>query len=80
MVLDPRDTEGPGDSGPMTVEIPGKTALLLVTIARDIGVHTPGEVIQQALGLMQLVRQAKQRGQRVILRDPSSGSEIDLAL
>jgi hypothetical protein len=81
MVLDPK-TASPGgaDPGPTTIEIPGKTALLLVRIAQEIGATTPGEVVGQALGLMETVRQAKARGQRIILRDSSSGREIDLAI
>lgn len=70
----------PGDPGPTTIEIPGKTALLLVSLAQEIGAKTPGEVVMQALGLMQTIRQAKARGQRIVLRDPTTGHEADLAL
>jgi hypothetical protein len=81
MVLDPKAAmPGGADPGPTTIEIPGKTALLLVRIAQEIGATTPGEVIGHALGLMETVRQAKVRGQRIILRDPTTGREIDLAL
>ena len=44
-----------------------------------IGARTPGEVVAQALGIMETVRQAKARGQRIILRD-ASGHEVDLAI
>jgi len=64
----------------MAVEVPGKTAMLLVSLAQEIGAKTPGEVIGQALGLLQLVRQAKARGQRILVRDPATGRDIDLAL
>jgi hypothetical protein len=80
MVLDPKDLHGGADPGPTTIEIPGKTALLLVRLAQEIGATTPGEVVGHALGLMETVRQAKNRGQRIILRDPATGHEIDLAL
>jgi hypothetical protein len=81
MALDPKDAiPGGADPGPTTIEIPGKTALLLVRIAQQIGARTPGEVVGHALGLMETVRQAKDRGQRIILRDPDTGHEIDLAL
>ncbi len=63
----------------MAIEIPGKTALLLVALAQEISAKTPGEVIGQALGLMQLVRQARARGQRILIRD-ATGHEVDLAL
>lgn len=79
MVLDPKD-QPHGDPGPIQVEIPGKTALLLISLAKEIGAKTPGEVVAQALGVLQTVRQAKQRGQRIVLRDPASDHEIDLAL
>jgi hypothetical protein len=69
-----------GDPGPTSIEIPGKTAMLLVSLAQEIGAKTPGEVVMHALGLMQTIRQAKARGQRIILRDPATGREVDLAL
>ena len=80
MALDPKAAQPVGDAGPMTIEIPGKTGMLLVSLATEIGAKTPGEVVAQALGLMQTIRQAAGRGQRVILRDPETGREIDLAL
>lgn len=79
MSFDPRG-QGPGDPGPVAVEIPGKTAMLLVSLAQEIGAKTPGEVVGQALGLLQMVRQAKARGQRILVRDPETGREIDLGL
>ena len=70
----------PADPGPMTIEIPGKTAMLLVSLAEDLGAKTPGEVVLQALGLLQTLRVASKGGKRVILRDPQTGRETDLAL
>ena len=64
----------------MTIEIPGKTAMLLVALAEDLGAKTPGEVVLQALGLLQTLRVASKGGKRVILRDPQTGRETDLAL
>ena len=81
MVFDPKDDLGPGDpGGPMHIEIPGKTAMLLIQLAQEVGADTPGQVVAQALGLMQTIRRAKEQGQRIILRDPQTGREIDLAL
>ena len=68
------------DSGPIQIEIPGKTGLLLVTLAQQLGAKTPGEVVSHALGLLQTIRQAKARGARVVLRDPKTGHETDLAV
>lgn len=79
MSFHPKDQSG-ADPGPTTIEIPGKTAMLLVSLAQELGANTPGEVVMQALGVLQTIRQAKQNGQRIILRDPSTGREIDLAL
>ena len=68
------------DPGPTSIEIPGKTAMLLLSLAQEIGAKTPGEVVMQALGLMQTIRQAKAKGHRFIVRDPATGREVDLAL
>lgn len=80
MVFDPKSALPAGDPGPMAIEVPGKTAMLLVKLAQEIGAKTPGEVIGQALGLMHMLRQAKARGQRILLRDPATGHDIDLAI
>jgi hypothetical protein len=78
--FDPKQGLPAGDPGPMAIEVPGKTAMLLVKLAQEIGAKTPGEVIGQALGLLQMLRQAKARGQRILLRDPATGHDIDLAI
>ncbi|MEM9454682.1 MAG: hypothetical protein AAGF11_10920 [Myxococcota bacterium] len=79
--FDPKQHVGPGSAvGPVSVEIPGRTAMLMVELAKQLRVKTPGEVVAQALGLLQMVQQAKKNGQRIVLRDPQTGREIDLAL
>jgi hypothetical protein len=80
LTLDPRDQQPAGDPGPVAIEIPGKTAMLLVSLAQELGARAPGDVVAHALGLLQMVRQARARGQRVLLRDPTTGREIDLAV
>ncbi|MCA9709912.1 MAG: hypothetical protein KDK70_29000 [Myxococcales bacterium] len=81
MVFDPKSEVGPGSAvGPVSVEIPGRTAMLMIELAKQLGAKTPGEVVAQALGVLQTVQQAKARGQRIVLRDPKTGREIDLAL
>ncbi len=72
--------EPPVDPGPITIEIPGKTALLMVKLAQDVGAKTPGDVVLQALGLLQTLRVAARGGKRIILRDPQTGHETDLAI
>jgi len=79
VAIGPEDLAG-ADPGPMAVEIPGKTAVRLARVAQEIGARTPGEVVGQAIGLLQLLLQAKSRGQRVIIRDPQTGHEVDLAV
>lgn len=76
----PKDDQPAADPGPMTIEIPGKTALLMVRLAQEVGAKTPGDIVMQALGIMQTLRQAQAGGKRVILRDPDSGVEVDLAI
>lgn len=80
MSLDPKADLPTGDPGPVAIEIAGKTAMLLVSLASELGARAPGDVVAQALGLLQMVRQARARGQRVVLRDPATGREIDLAV
>lgn len=80
-VFDPKSSVGPGSAvGPVSVEIPGRTAILMVELAKRLGAQTPGQVVAQALGLLQTVHEATAQGQRVVLRDPKTGREIDLAL
>lgn len=78
-MFDPKQNIPAGQAGPMQIEIPGKTGLLLVQLAQELGAKTPGEVIGQALGLMQLVQQAKKNGHRIVLVQ-ADGREVDLAL
>lgn len=78
-MFDPKRNIPAGQAGPMQIEIPGKTGMLLVELAQELGAKTPGEVVGQALGLLQMVRQAKKNGQRVVLKG-ADGREIDLAL
>jgi hypothetical protein len=75
-----RQVEPGAAAGPVSIEIPGRTAMLLVELAKQVGAQTPGQVVAQALGLLQTVQQAKTKGQRIVLRDPKTGREIDLAL
>lgn len=79
--FDPKSQIGPGSAvGPVSVEIPGRTAMLMVELAKQLGAETPGQVVAQALGLLQTVQQAKAKGQRIVLHDPASGRDVDLAL
>jgi len=73
-------SEAPPANAPIAIEIPQKTAELLVTLAQDLGLRTPGEVVMQALGVLQTLRRARASGQRLLLRDPETGVEIDLAI
>ncbi len=68
------------DPGPTTIELSGKTTLLMVALAQELGLESPSDVVGQALGVMQTILRAKSQRHRVILRDPETGREIDLAL
>lgn len=76
----PKDDQPLADPGPMTIQIPGKTALLMIRLAQEVGAKTPGDIVMQALGVMQTLRQAQAGGKRVIIRDPATGTEVDLAI
>ncbi|RMG95995.1 MAG: hypothetical protein D6705_12310 [Deltaproteobacteria bacterium] len=78
--FDPKRELGGPDPGPVAVEIPGRTAMLLVHLAEELGARTPGEVVAQALGVLQTVRKARAEGRRIVLRDPATGHEVDLAI
>lgn len=74
------NAEMPIPPTPVTIEIPGKTAQLLVSLAQELGLQTPGEVVMTALGVLQTLRHARATGQRLVLRNPDTGTEVDLAI
>ena len=74
-----RDGAGDPTLGPVAIEIAGRTAILLTRLAEQVGARTPGEIVAQAVGLLSIVLDAKHSGRRIIIRDPGTGQETDLA-
>jgi hypothetical protein len=72
--------DDPHASPPVTVEMNGTAARLLVKLMADMGTAEPMAVLTRALGLLEQTVGAKARGQRVGLYDPPSGRFMDLVI
>jgi hypothetical protein len=67
-------------STPVTVEMNGTAARLLVKLMGDLQTDQPMAVLTRAMGLLEQAVGAKARGQRLGLYDPPSGRFMDLVL
>ena len=67
-------------SKPVTVEMNGTAARLLVKLMTDLGTDQPMAVLSRALGMLEQAVGAKARGQRLGVYDPTSGRFSDLAI
>jgi hypothetical protein len=65
---------------PVTVEMNGMAARLLVKLMADLGTEQPMAVLTRAMGLLEQAVDAKARGQRLGLYDPPSGRFMDLVI
>jgi hypothetical protein len=65
---------------PVTVEMNGTAARLLVKLMADLGTDQPMAVLTRAMGLLEQAMGAKVRGQRLGLYDPPSGRFMDLVI
>jgi hypothetical protein len=65
---------------PVTVEMNGTAARLLVKLMADLGTEEPMAVLTRAMGLLEQAMGAKSRGQRLGLYDPPSGRFMDLVI
>lgn len=65
---------------PVTVEMNGTAARLLVKLMADLGTDQPMAVLTRAMGLLEQAMGAKARGQRLGLYDPPSGRFMDLVI
>jgi hypothetical protein len=65
---------------PVTVEMNGTAARLLVKLMADLGTEEPMAVLTRAMGLLEQAMGAKARGQRLGLYDPPSGRFMDLVI
>ena len=65
---------------PVTVEVNGTAAQLLVKLMQDMGTADPMAVLTRALGMMEQAVAAKRQGRRLGLYDPTSGRFSDVIL
>jgi hypothetical protein len=65
---------------PVTVEMNGQAAKLLVKLMADLGTDQPMAVLSRALGVLEQAMGAKARGQRLGVYDPPSGRFMDLVI
>jgi len=71
--MDPR-------TAPVTVEVNGTAAQLLVKLMHDMGTPDPMAVLTRALGLLEQALASKKGGRRLGIYDPSSQHFSDLVL
>jgi hypothetical protein len=72
--------DDPHASKPVTVEMNGTAARLLVKLMADLGTEQPMDVLSRALGMLEQAVGAKARGQRLGVYDPPSGRFMDLVI
>jgi hypothetical protein len=65
---------------PVTVEVNGTAAQLLVKLMQDMGTADPMAVLTRALGMLEQAVAAKRQGRRLGLYDPDSGRFSDVVL
>ncbi len=65
---------------PVTVEVNGTAASLLVKLMQDMGAVEPMSVLTRALGMLDQALAAKRQGRRVGVYEPNSGRFIDLVV
>jgi len=71
--------EAPGQK-PVTVEMNGTAAKLLVKLMGDLQTDQPMAVLTRALGVLEQAMSAKARGQRLGVYDPPTGRFMDLVI
>jgi len=72
--------DDPHASPPVTVEMNGTAARLLVKLMADMGTDQPMAVLSRALGMLEQAVGAKARGQRLGVYDPASGRFMDMVI
>jgi hypothetical protein len=65
---------------PVTVQMNGTAAQLLVKLMQDMGTEDPMSVLTRALGMLDQALAAKRQGRRLGLYDPDSGRFSDVVL
>jgi hypothetical protein len=65
---------------PVTVEMNGTAARLLVKLMDDLGTAEPMAVLTRALGVLEQALVARGQGRRLGVYDPDSGRFTDLVI
>ena len=65
---------------PVTVEVNGTAAALLVKLMQDMGTADPMAVLTRALGVFDTALAAKKQGRRLGVYDPSNQRFVDLVI
>ena len=65
---------------PVTVEVNGTAAQLLVKLMGDLKTEHPMAVLTRALGVLEQAVSAKARGQRLGVYDPESQRFVDIVI
>jgi hypothetical protein len=68
------------ESTPVTVQMNGQAARLLVKLMADLGTDQPMDVLSRALGLLEQAVGAKAQGRRLGVYEASSGRFMDLVI
>ena len=80
MTFDNREP-GPGaEFPPVTVQVNGQAAMLLMKLMQDMGTEQPMAVLTRALGMLEQALAGKKQGRRLGLYDPASGRFTDVVL
>ncbi len=65
---------------PVTVEVNGTAALLLVKLMKDLTTEDPRDVLTRALGLLDQALAARRQGRRMGVYDAASGRFVDVVV
>ncbi|HEX3694196.1 MAG TPA: hypothetical protein VH374_02310 [Polyangia bacterium] len=67
-------------TAPVTVEMNGTAAQLLVKLMADLGTDQPMAVLTRALGMLEQALAVRGQGRRLGVYDPQSGRFMDLVI
>jgi hypothetical protein len=70
----------PEEFPPVTVQMNGQAAQLLVKLMQDLATDQPMAVLTRALGMLEQAVAAKKQGRRLGIYDPDSGRFTDVVL
>jgi hypothetical protein len=67
-------------TAPVTVEMNGTAAQLLVKLMADLGTDQPMAVLTRALGVLEQALAMRGQGRRLGVYDPATGRFVDLVI